>query len=238
MLPAVMAAPTSPVPEAKAPAPPGRFSALKLLVAAAALLIVLLLALVFAYQRFWRAPAEAAVFASREIAAQIKDLFDITPRVTVNHLVVIRESSPAFDLATVNREFVQEYEWKHVWLHSEKALKIRGRFRIKGGFDLSRPCVLDVKGTAPLKISAHFPPPKVLSVELISHEIEASENGYWNRLRPEDHEEAINNLTREARLRAADAVLDEARRNLEEKLRGLAQRRGGEIEFEYGLAGR
>ena len=96
-------------------------------------------------------------------------------------------------------------------------------------------CVLIAQSGKPLKIVAHFPPPKILSVELLSQEIEKSENGYWNRLKPEDQKQALDELMKTAKVEGGKGINTEAKKNLEEKLRKLAEQKGSAIQFEYGF---
>ena len=206
-----------------------------LILATGAVVVGIILTLTYAYNRLWRAPEQAARDLSKSLVVGFKELFNITPRVTVNEMVVVQESYPVFELATVTREVTTSYEYSNQWLGSEKTLIVRGRFRIKGGFDLAQSCQLAVQpGT--LKITAKFPKPKVLSVEMISTEIESSDNGLWNRLKPEDHKDAMDGLLQTARRQAALGMAAEAKKNLEEKLRELARRKGSAIEFEYGFS--
>jgi len=197
-------------------------------------IVAIILAGTYAYNRLLRTPKEVATDIAKEVASGIKDFFNVTPRVTVNQVVVIRESSPSFELATVTRETVVNYEYRNQHYFSEKSLTLKGRFRIKAGFDLSQPSAVEVQPN-PLKIIAQFPQPKILSVEMLSHEIEKSENGYWNRLRPEDQKAALDELLRTAKVEGGAGINAEAKKNLEDKLRSLADQKKAPIEFQYGF---
>ena len=87
----------------------------------------------------------------------------------------------------------------------------------------------------PAELIAQFPPPKILSVEMLSEEIEKSENGYWNRLKPDDQKAALDELMRTAKIEGGAGIHAEAKKNLEEKLRSLADQKKAPIQFEYGF---
>jgi hypothetical protein len=214
-------------------APPG-YSRAATILAIGAVLVALIVAGTFAYHRLLRSSEEVATDLARQISGRIREIFNMTPRVTVNQVVVIHESYPSFELATVTRETTATYEYRNQWLGSEKSITITGRFRVKAGFDLSKPSALDVQ-SKPLKIIVKFPPPKILSVEMLSHEIAQSQNGYWNRLNPEDQKAALDDLMRTARTQGGAGIHAEAKKNLEDKLRPLAEKKKADIQFEYGF---
>lgn len=211
----------------------GKHSAAWAILAFGVAIVAIILAGTFAYHRLIRTPEEVATDFAKQIAAVLKDTLNLTPRVTVNQVVVIQESRPSFELATVTRETTATYEYVNQWLGSQKAITLKGRFRIKAGFDLSQPTALELQ-SKPLKIVAKFPPPKILSVEMMSHEVEKAENGYWNRLTPEDQKAALDELMRTARVQGSAGIHADAKKNLEEKLRGIAQKKAL-IQFEYGF---
>jgi hypothetical protein len=212
----------------------GKYSLAIAILAFGFVMVAIILASTYAYHRVLKTPEEVAKDVAKEVANGIKEFFNVTPRVTVNQVVVIHESYPIFELATVTRETSATYEYRNQWLGSQKAITIKGRFRIKAGFDLSEPSALEVQPN-PLKIVAQFPNPKILSVEMISQEIEKSENGYWNRLKPDDQKAALDDLMRTARVQGGAGINTEAKKNLEEKLRSLADQKKTPVEFQYGF---
>ena len=212
-----------------------RYSLAVAILAFGVVIVAIMLTGTYVYHRLLRTPQEVATDVAHQIASGIKEMFNMTPRVTVNEVVVIHESYPSFELATVTRETTATYEYRNQWLGSQKSITIKGRFRIKAGFDLSQPSALDVQ-SKPLKIIARFPQPKILSVEMLSHEIEKSENGYWNRLNLEDQKAALDELLRTAKVEGGTGIHAEAKKNLEDKLRNLAEQKKAGIQFEYGFA--
>jgi hypothetical protein len=211
----------------------GKYSAAVAIIAAGVVICAIVLCVTWAVKRVIVAPVDAAGNLAKEVSAGIRELLNITPRVTVNQVVVIHESYPSFELATVTRETTASYEYRNQWLGSEKSITIKGRFRIKAGFDLSESSSLDIDRKS-LKIKAKFPPPKILSVELLSQEIEKSENGYWNHLKLADQKEALDALLRTAKAEGGSGIMAEAKKNLEEKLKSIAEKNGSKIQVEYG----
>jgi hypothetical protein len=197
-------------------------------------IVAVILAGTFAYHRLFKTPEEVAKDLAREVANGVKEVFNVTPRVTVNQVVVIHESSPSFELATVTRETTASYEYKNSSIFGDKTLTLSGHFRIKAGFDLSTASALEVQ-PHPLKIVAQFPPPKILSVEMTSYDVHQSDDHWWRRLTPEEQKAALDTLKRTATVEGGAGINTEAKKNLEEKLRSLVDQKKAPIEFQYGL---
>jgi hypothetical protein len=211
----------------------GRYSAAVAILATGFVICAIVVCVAYMVKRVVVAPVDAAGDLAKQVSAGIRELLNITPRVTINQVVVIHESYPSFELATVTREMTTTYEYRNQWLGSEKAITIKGRFRIKAGFDLNQSSSVDIDQKS-LKITAKFPPPKILSMELLSHEIEKTENGYWNHLKPADQKEALDSLMHAAKAEGGSGISSEAKRNLEEKLRTIAEKNKTRIQVEYG----
>ncbi len=211
----------------------GKYPAAIAILAAGIVICAIVVCVAWAVKRLVVAPADAAGALAKQVSAGINELLNITPRITVNQVVVIHESYPSFELATVTRETSASYEYRNQWLGSEKSITIKGRFRIKAGFDLNENSSLDIDPKS-LKVKAKFPPPKILSVELLSQEIEKVDNGYWNRLKPADQKEALDALMRTAKAEGGSGMLTEAKKNLEDKLKSVVEKNGTRIQVEYG----
>lgn len=180
----------------------------------------LLAAAVGAYLLFVKAPAEVA----HTIAQGIKETFHFTPQVRINETVVIEQTSPIAELATVARDVLVDYDWSHRWLGSTKTLRLRGVFTAKAGFDLQQPFRITITD-APLEVRAELPPPKLLSVQMDSFSILEDESGWWNRISDEDREQAIGALQHSAREKVLrTGLLDSARATIERRIHELARR--------------
>lgn len=220
-------------PETHNPPPGGRNSLPLTILAFGVTAVAIILALVFAYTRFWTVPKDAAADTARSITESIREAFNFTPKVTINNTVFIEESLPILELATVSRSSTVSYSYTNLWAGSTKILVLKGHFKAKGGFDLKQNATVNIRSN-PLSIDAKFPPPKLLSVELVNYEIEASENGYWNRINPADQQEALKGMMNTAKVELGKTVREEAKKNLEEKLKDFARKQKADITFTYG----
>jgi hypothetical protein len=181
-----------------------------------------------AYRLFIQAPAELA----RATADGVRSLFNVTPRVTINETVVIEQSTPILEVATISRQLLVDHAWSHSWLGSTKSIHLRGTFTAKAGFDLREPFAIDIT-RSPLTVNARLPEPRLLSVQMDSFVVIADEDGWWNRLTEEDRTQAVTTLQSLARTKVeTSGILDDVRRSAEERIREVVERNGGAVIFE------
>jgi hypothetical protein len=181
-----------------------------------------------AYRLLIEAPAKLA----HATAEGLRSLFQVTPRVTVNQTVIIEQTSPILEVATISRPLLVDHEWSHTWLGSTKMLHIRGIFTAKAGFDLQKPFEINIS-PSPLSVTARLPEPQLLSLQMDSCVVLQDENGWWNRLTPEDRTNAMTTLGSLARQKAeSSGMLDEVRSSAESRIRELVERNGALVAFE------
>jgi hypothetical protein len=181
-----------------------------------------------AYRLFIQAPVELAQAA----ADGIRSLFNVTPRVTINETIVIEQSTPILEVATISRQLLVDHAWSHSWLGSTKSIHIRGTFTAKAGFDLREPFAIDIT-RSPLTVSARLPEPRLLSVQMDSFVVIADEDGWWNRLTEEDRTQAVTTLQSLARTRVeTSGILDDVRRSAEERIKQVLEQNGAPVIFE------
>lgn len=192
----------------------------------ATLILVVGAAVVF-YVIVIRAPIELA----HATADGIREVFNFTPRVTVNQTVVIEQNTPILEVATVSRGISVDHTWSHTWLGSTKTIQVLGSFTAKAGFDLREPFTIEVERN-PLRVVATMPPPRLLSLELDSYRVLRDESGWWNRIADADREAAVRDLVELARTRAvASGILEEARATAELRIREIVERNGASVAF-------
>jgi hypothetical protein len=180
-----------------------------------------------AYHLLIEAPAKLA----HATADGFRSLFQVTPRVTVNETVIIEQTSPILEVATVSRPLMVDHEWSHTWLGSTKILRVRGTFTAKAGYDLKKPFEIDIT-PSPLSVKASLPDPEILSLQMDSFVILLDENGWWNRLTEEDRSNAVTTLQSIARSKAeSSGILGEVRRSAEERIREMVERNGALVAF-------
>jgi len=195
------------------------------MIAVAALLLIL--AAWSLYAVFIKAPMDLATAT----AGGIKELFNFTPRVTINETVVIEQSAPIMEVATIAQQVMVDHAWSHTWLGSTKTIRLIGTFTAKAGFDLKEPFTLAIEKN-PLRVRASLPPPRLLSLTMDSYRIALDESGWWNRITDADRESAVRNLQAAARARAENSgILEEARTTAEQRIREMVERNGAPVEF-------
>jgi hypothetical protein len=181
-----------------------------------------------AYRLLIQAPTKLAHAA----ADGFRSLFQVTPRVTINETVIIEQTSPILEVATVSRPLMVDHEWSHRWLGSTKNFRVRGVFTAKAGYDLTKPFEIDVT-PSPLSVTARLPRPEVLSMQMESFVVLRDENGWWNRLTEEDRTNAVTTLQSIARRKAeGSGMLEEVKRSAEERIRELVERNGALVSFQ------
>lgn len=191
--------------------------------------IGLLLAAMAAYVVFVRIPSDLA----NNLAQGIKETFNFTPQVKVAETIVIEQTTPIAEVATVARELSVEYSWSHEWLGSTKTIALRGTFTAKAGFDLKEPFMIDIQ-QYPLSVHARMPAPKILSMQMNSYKILRDESGWWNSVSTSDRETAVQELQRIAREKAQNSgMLAEARSTIEQRIKQIVERNGAVVEFTY-----
>jgi hypothetical protein len=176
-----------------------------------------------------RIPADLAA----NLSQGIKETFNFTPQININERIVIEQTTPIMELATVSRDIAVDYSWSHEWLGSTKTIALRGTFTAKAGFDLKEPFTVAIE-KYPLKVRASMSTPKILSMQLNSYDILQDENGWWNRISDGDRESAVQSLQRIAREKAErSGMLEEARLTIEQRIKEIVERNGAMVEFNY-----
>ena len=129
---------------------------------------------------------------------------------------------------------VVERETEDTWMGSTKRLRVRGTFRVKAGFDLTKPFSVQIADGSPPTVAVRMPPPRLLSVEQENVEVLTMENGLWNHMQPDEYAQAVNELTTDARLKAVrDGMVAEAKTRFAEQ---LAQKLGPGQQLEISTA--
>lgn len=142
--------------------------------------------------------------AANRMAQGFKSVFNFTPRVTVGGVTVVEQANSVVELATVQQDVVVDYHWSQTWLGSTKIMELRGIYRAKAGFSLRDPFQVSVDAG---RITAELPAPVLLSLEMTSYKVLQDDNGWWNKITPEDRENAIAAMHTEARTKAVQAGL-------------------------------
>jgi hypothetical protein len=203
----------------------------KTIISAGAVLMMLLVAAPISMHYMVKAPVDGALLLAEKTAAGFKEMFNFTPKITLNETVVIEENLPIAELATVKRDLWVEHSWQHTFMGSTKKITVRGVYASKAGFDLQQPFTVKINRDD-MKVVTQMPEPKILSLELKNYELSNEKDGMWNKLSQRDRENAVRALQRIARDKAETSdIKQEAKSSVETRIREIAERNGARAEF-------
>ena len=166
--------------------------------------------------RATRQGMDGAEKVARDIKNAFVNIAHLQPRITINNRVYLEKTMPASELVVLSRRIEVEHELVHTWAGSSKRVKLHGTFTVKAGFDLRQDLNIDIR---PDEIVVQLPHAQILGLEQEQVDVLAYENGYWNRISPEDLQSELSILPQLARQRAAETDLPgEAERMLQQQL--------------------
>lgn len=100
-----------------------------------------------------------------------------------------------------------------------KKLIVRGHYQVKGGYRLKDGVSLRMEHGKPV---ARFPKPQILSVELVDFDVLSEDDGWLNKVQPEDRAQILRELREQMRQEAEQSgMLDTVERTLRTRLRDL-----------------
>lgn len=182
--------------------------------------------------------ADATVKAANDAVTLARRIYDgLAKRLNLQPEIKIdRETEIAFDravlqLTTVKRDFTHEYIWEQKWAGSLKRIKLKGNFTASAGFDLNEHFYINIH-SQDLKVDLSFPQPRLLACELNDYRAE-EEDGWWNKLTPEERHVAVNEMIESAKhsMQGNKGLQDEAKRMLELQVAGVIVRNGGVLGY-------
>ncbi len=196
-------------------------TALAIIVAALALVVVI--AAATTWWMTYRVTTEARGIA-RTIAEEFQKAFQLTPEVRINSLVVVTANTPVAELVTMQKQARVRHAWSQTWMHSTKAIEVEATFTARAGFDLHEPFRITID-PAIGSVVTQLPPARILSLGMSDVSIPRDEDGYWNKLTPQDREQAFRELEEAARRQFADSdLVSAASREGEIRVRDLIRK--------------
>lgn len=173
------------------------------------------------------------------VAKVFQDVLSVRPEIRVNSTVVYGQTSAIEELAVVKKEQLVEMTLKQnmqIWSTpipmTGKELHVRAIYRIKAGFDLSKPFVVDIDPTTN-QITAHLPPAEILSVEQVGPLTMKEEAGWLARITTEEREQLLNQLHQAAEAAAQDSgLIEQAQQEVTRRLEDLAKRNGQDLNVQ------
>lgn len=192
-----------------------------------------------AYFLIYKGPAEVAgrttqggYELTKQALADLSEALQFTPKVVVGEKTVLQQDAKIRELATASKNFEHAYAYTHSWLGSTKTIELKGQFLAKAGFPVNDQFTLitdEQSGSAVL----HYPPAQLISCELQSVRVLKDEDGWWNKLSPQEREEAQNKLISTAKEAATESdVLDQAVQSLAERLKPVEERNSIKMSLE------
>jgi hypothetical protein len=152
----------------------------------------------------------------RDVRDAFVEVAQLQPRITINNRVYLEKTTATAQLAILSRQIEVEHELLHTWAGSTKRVKLHATFQAKAGFDLQNDVAVDLR---PDEIAVSLPHATILGVEQQQVEVQAFENGFWNRISAEDMESQLAALPDLARQKAAESgILAEAETSLQKQL--------------------
>ena len=175
--------------------------------------------------------AQRSYEAAKTLGKDFRNTFQFTPEIKVNNTIVLNQQTPLMELSVLSQNFQHRYIWVNSWLGSTKKIFITGTFDAKAGFDLQKKFTVSLQDG---KAIVTLPEPVVLSIESKGDIEYRDEQGIWNWVDTEDRTRATNAFLSDARRYANQAAfVQDARRDMEEKLRALMKPYADEVEVRY-----
>lgn len=207
----------------KAPRPPRKLWRTALAVIAAALALVMVIAVATTWWMTHQVTTEARGVA-QAIAEEFRQALQLTPEVRINSLVVVAANTPVAELVTMQKQARVRHAWSQTWMHSTKAIEVEATFTARAGFDLHEPFRITIDPATGTVIT-QLPPARILSLGMSDVSIPRDEDGYWNKLTPQDREQAFRELEETARKQFAESdLVAEAAREGEIRVRDLIRK--------------
>ncbi|MEO6871607.1 MAG: DUF4230 domain-containing protein [Chthoniobacterales bacterium] len=144
----------------------------------------------------------------RDASETFVRLAHLQPRVLVNDHVYLEQTTTVAQLAVLQRRVEVEHEMMHSWAGSTKRIKLHGTFVVKAGFDLRKKFSVNV---TPKEVLVHLPHAEILSVEEQKVDVLTFENGYWNKISPNDIEHELAALPELARAKSSGLPMEAER---------------------------
>lgn len=162
-----------------------------------------------------------------------KDIYQalqFEPKVIIGGETVYGPANQIAEIATASKDFQHTYTYEANWAGSTKRLELKGNFTAKAGFSVGDSFTMKIAEDGS-KITLQHKEPKLLSCEMTKLHVLKDENGWWNKLQPQERESAQNELLKRARKLALDDDLkNKATQNLLERLHPLQSKHSFKTE--------
>lgn len=168
---------------------------------AIAIAIVITVLTVAGYVAFVKGPSDLVNNGwdtAKRIGNDIDKVVNFRPKITTGGITVVEASKEIVEISLIEKAFEHTFHWEGIWFWSIKRLKLKGHFIAKAGYDLTKPFSIDISEDGKF-IRITMPPAKLNSVEQTSIEVLQDENGIWNKITPQERQDAMNALLADAK---------------------------------------
>lgn len=171
--------------------------------------------------------AHRAVDLGKRIVDGLERRLNLRPEVRIDRETEMESDRAGLHLVTVKRDFTHEFRWEHKWAGSTKSMRLKGHFTASAGFDLDETFYLNIN-SEDSTVDLSLPEARLIACELNDYKAE-EDDGWWNRITPEERHQAVNDMVAGAKLsmQKNENLLREARRQLESQVAGVIEESGG-----------
>ncbi|WP_397386029.1 DUF4230 domain-containing protein [Prosthecobacter sp.] len=142
----------------------------------------------------------------RRAGSDLYRALQLEPKISIAGTVVHGPATELTELVTATKDFEHTYFYQATWAGSTKRLELKGDFVAKAGFPINDSFGLKLSEDGRI-VTVHHSKPILISSELKNLTVVKDENGWWNKLTPEDREAAHNSLLQQARTSAEKSDL-------------------------------
>src|SRR5690606_6239767 len=181
-----------------------------------------------------RRVAEQSYEGARRIGQDFRELFQATPRITVNNQVIVERESDIFEVAAMSQRFHHRYQWTNTRFGSAKKIEVSGTFESKAGFDINEEFAIDIQdGRAVVTL----PGPKILPVSVLGGRECPAAGGCVHWVDTDDRHRAITAVMEDARRHAGRTMNKErTRQNRPDRVAAIVGQHVREVEVRVGNA--
>lgn len=134
----------------------------------------------------------------KRVAKDIDKVVHFRPVATVEGKTILEASTSISELSIREKPFEHTYSWKSTWMGSTKEISLKGTYKAKAGFDLSKPFSIEASHDMG-RVKTAVPPVQINSLERVGFVILKEQDGWWNGITSDERQKAINALDEEAR---------------------------------------
>ncbi len=199
-----------------------------------------------AYFLIWKGPKEVGG-ATKDGAIEVvnsgydlfkragKDLYhalQFEPKVIIGSSTVHGPATKVTEVVTAAKTFQHTYTYEATWGTSTKRLELKGDFTAKAGFPVDDSFSMNISEDGKT-VTLRHQDPGIISCEMTKLYVLKDEDGWWNKIQPQERESAQNELIRQARKAARESdLMSTASENLLERLAPLQNQYSFETKSE------